>query len=284
VTGAGGQLGRAVVRLAEAEGRPVIGLDRAALDLADPDALRRAVREHAPGAVVNAAAYTAVDRAEAEPEAAHAVNAAAPGHLAAACAAAGIPLAHVSTDFVFDGDADRPYREDDPIRPLSVYGRTKAEGEAAVRQRLAEHLIVRTSWVFAPGHTNFVTTMARLARERPTLQVVEDQWGSPTPADALARALLTALDRAPARGTWGTYHYGGAPAASRYTLAEAVVAALRARGLAACERLEPVPSTAFPAPAARPACAVLDSGRIQETFGVGPADWRAAVDALVAML
>jgi dTDP-4-dehydrorhamnose reductase len=284
VTGAHGQLGRALVRLAEAAGRPVVALSRAELDLSAPEDLRRAVRQHAPGAVVNAAAYTAVDRAETEPDLARAVNAEAPAALAAACAEAGIPMAHVSTDFVFDGTNLRPYREDDPIRPLSVYGRTKAEGEAAVRERLAEHLIVRTSWVFAPAHTNFVTTIARLARERATLQVVADQWGSPTPADALARALLLALDRAPASGGWGTYHYGGEPPTSRFGLAEAVVEALRRRGLAACERLEPVSSDAFPAPAARPARAVLDSSRLRERLGIEPPDWRPAVDALIAAL
>jgi dTDP-4-dehydrorhamnose reductase len=284
VTGAHGQLGRALVRLAEAEGRPVVPLSRAELDLFDPEALRWAVRRHGPSAVVNAAAYTAVDRAEIEPDLARAINAKAPGTLAAACAEAGIPMAHVSTDFVFDGTSERPYREGDPIRPLSVYGQTKAEGEAAVREHLAEHLIVRTSWVFAPGHANFVTTIARLARERATLQVVADQWGSPTPADVLARALLLALDRAPASGGWGTYHYGGEPASSRFGLAEAVVEALRRRGMSVCERLEPVSSSAFPAPAVRPARAVLDSSRLRERLGIDPPDWRPAVDALVAAL
>jgi dTDP-4-dehydrorhamnose reductase len=274
VTGARGQVGAALARLAQ---RPVVALDRARLDITDEAAVRAAVAASGAAAVINAAAFTDVDRAEDEPRLAHAVNADGPAHLAAACDHAGIPLIHISTDYVFDGEAGRPYREDDPVRPINAYGESKLAGEAAIRDRLAHHVIARTSWVYAPDHRNFVTTIARLARERETLQVVADQLGTPTPAEGLARALLAIAERAiGASGElpWGTFHLAGRPAVSRYELALAVLAAERERGPVACRAIEPVASGAFPTRAARPANTALDASRALELWGVEVGEWR----------
>lgn len=284
VTGSRGQLGAAVLARCAALGRPAVGLDREALDVTDAEAVRAAVAHHRPEAVLNAAAYTAVDRAETDRERAFAVNAAAPGHLAAACAEAGIPLLHVSTDYVFDGTADRPYTEDDPVNPLGVYARSKAAGEDAVRDRLAQHLIARTAWVFAPGHANFASLMARLFTEREEIAVVTDQLGHPTPADGLARALLDLLNRARERDAWGTVHLAGAPAVSRFAFAEAILDAVRTEGRARCERLNPVTSDAFPAPAPRPLRAELSMERLRSRYGLEPPAWREALPAVVRAL
>lgn len=279
VTGAAGRLGRALLAAAARRGLPAVGRARAALDVTDERAVRAALATLRPAAVLNAAAYTDVDRAETEPDRAHAVNARAPGILARACAEAGLPLVHVSTDYVFDGTRRTPWREDDPARPINVYGRTKWEGEEAVRRALERHLILRTSWLFAPRGRSFVATVARLAREQTTVRAVADQWGSPTPADTLAERVLDALAAAPVGG-WGTYHLAGEPPASRYDLAVAVVEALRARGeVLSCREVVPVPSHAFPAPAPRPAYTVLDTTRIGARLGVRPISWREALDA-----
>ena len=197
VTGANGQVGHALVRQG---GAAVVGLDRAALDITDREAVRRAVGEHAPDLVVNAAAYTAVDRAEAEEETAFAVNRDGPAHLADACTEHGIPLIHLSTDYVFDGTKGRvpegtPYVETDPVHPLGVYGRSKAAGEEAVRERLGRHVILRTSWVFGDHGQSFVRTILRLGQERDALRVVADQRGNPTAAADIARVVLQIAER-----------------------------------------------------------------------------------------
>jgi dTDP-4-dehydrorhamnose reductase len=282
LTGASGQVGRAVVKLAAADGRAVRGFDRAGLDVADPEQVSAMLYRERPLAVINTAAYTAVDRAEAEPERAFAVNVMGPRMLAEGCSAAGIPLLHVSTDFVFDGmtpgsGADGAYREDDPVNPLSVYGRTKWEGEDAVRHQLDRHMIVRTAWVFAPDTRNFVTTIAGHAMEREVLRVVNDQRGNPTPAAAVARALLDLLGLAQeGHEPWGTYHFAGEPAVTRHELALQVVTELQKSGRGRCKRVEPVPTSAFPTPAVRPADAALDMSRIRG-WGIEPPDWHPAV-------
>lgn len=281
VTGAAGQVGRELIRIGVERGLPVIGFDREGLDITDPKEVRRVLQALRPGALVNAAAYTAVDRAEEEPDLARAVNAGGPAHLAAACAEQGIPLVHLSTDYVFDGQASVPYREVDPIGPVNTYGWTKWEGEQAVRGQLAEHLILRTSWVFAPEGTNFITAIARLAREREVLEVVDDQWGSPTPATAVAAASLDALSAAQTGGGWGTYHFGGVPHTSRYLLACSVLENLRETGPVACRRIVPARTSAFPTPATRPAFSALDSSRIKEVLGVAPPFWEPATRDLL---
>jgi dTDP-4-dehydrorhamnose reductase len=286
VFGAAGQLGRALFTLAPAEGIDTVGLDRRDVDVTDIAAVRRAVEGHRPDAVINAAAYTAVDRAEQEPDLAHAVNHDGARHLAEACAAAGVPLVHVSTDYVFDGLGEGPYAEDAPTGPTGVYGRSKLAGELAVRRALpGAHLIVRTAWVFSATGHNFVRTMLRLARERETLRVVADQYGSPTAADDLAAALLAMARRLLADpSVAGTYHWAGTPPTTWHGLAEAVVEEARRHGPVAAHTVEPIPTSAYPTPAARPANSVLDTTKAERVFGIAPPDWRAAVARVVERL
>ncbi len=294
VTGAGGQVGRALLRAADAFEGDLVGLRRDDLDVTDRDAVLRAVERHAPEVIVNAAAYTAVDRAEAEPEAAFAVNRDGPAHLAAACAEAGIPLVHFSTDYVFDGTKGTPYVETDPVTPLGVYGQSKWTGEEAVRERLGRHVILRTSWVFSAHGHNFVKTILRLSREREVLRVVADQYGNPTAAADIARAALHIAKRAVAepdvppdqvRGRlWGTVHGAGTPATTWHGLAEAVIAEARRHGPVLAERIEPVPTSAYPTAARRPPDARLDTARLTEVWGLEPPPWREAVREVVAEL
>jgi len=284
VTGANGQVGHALAAMASAD-LEIVALGRARLDVTDADAVRRLVEAHAPDAVVNAAAYTAVDRAEGEPDLAFAVNRDGPAHLAGACAEAGIPLLHVSTDYVFDGAKEGPYTEDDPVAPLGVYGRSKWEGEEAVRERLDRHVILRTAWVFSDHGHNFVKTMLRLAREREVLRVVADQHGGPTAASDIADALVAvARQVVAAPGRWGTYHVAGRPATTWHGFAEAIVEEARRHGPVAVRAVEPIPTAAYPTPARRPAHSVLDTAKITAAFGVEAPDWRPALARVVARL
>lgn len=272
--GAGGQVGTELVRQGDFEVVP-----RGEADLADPAACRRAILVRRPPVVVNAAAYTAVDRAEGEPDLAFAVNAHGPAALAGACAELGVPLVHLSTDYVFDGAKATPYREDDSPAPLSVYGASKLAGEQAIRARLDRHVILRTAWVFSGRRDNFIRTMHRLA-DRPELKVVDDQIGGPTAAAQVAeavRALLAAI--AAGRGRWGTFHFCGSPAVSRFQLAGAVFAAL-GRG----PKLVPIATAAYPLPARRPANSMLDCRALEGAYGIPSPDWRTALPGALAQL
>ncbi|MEM1041204.1 MAG: dTDP-4-dehydrorhamnose reductase [Bacteroidota bacterium] len=281
VTGAGGQLGRELVR---AGGDRVIGLTRARLDITDREAVRQAMEMHAPTVVLNAAAYTAVDRAESEPEAAFAVNRDGPAYLADACAEAGIPLLHVSTDYVFDGTKGAPYTEDDKANPLGIYGQSKWAGEEAVRARLDRHVVLRTSWVFSAHGHNFVKTVLRLSRERDALRIVADQHGTPTAAADLARAALQIAERLATDpdAPHGTFHFAGMPATTWHGLAEAVVEEARRHGSVRAERAEPIPTSAYPTPARRPADARLDTSCLTDVWGIAPPSWRDALREVVA--
>jgi dTDP-4-dehydrorhamnose reductase len=245
VTGAAGQLGAC---LPEAlAGHEVVALARDRLDIANLTQVRLAVQSHRPHAVVNAAAYNRVDEAESDPDAAFRGNALGPRNLALATADAGIALVHVSTDYVFDGTATRPYHEYDATGPRSTYGASKLAGESAVRELNPRHFVVRTAWLYAAGGSNFPHTMLRLA-DRPEVRVVSDQVGSPTYAPHLARALARLLGT----GAFGTYHLAGAGAASWYELTRALYAR---RGIAT--PVVPVTTAEFPRPAPRPAYSVL---------------------------
>lgn len=246
------------------------------IDLSDQHQLRQKLDELQPKLVINAGAYTAVDRAESERDRAFAVNAQGPALLARWCERAGATLIHVSTDYVFDGTKADAYVETDAVNPLSVYGESKLAGEAAIRATLERHVILRTSWVFSAHGQNFVKTMLRLARERDELRVVADQHGRPTSAKELARAILLVADALPEERNqrWGTYHFASAGPTSWHGLAEAVVEA-QAPLTGRRPRVTPIPSSAYPTPARRPANSVLHTGLFEATFGVAPRHWLA---------
>lgn len=274
VFGRSGQVAREVVRLAP-QAR-FLGRDQA--DLTDPEACARAIR--GAKAVLNAAACTAVDRAESDAETAHAVNALAPGAMARAAAAQGIPFLHLSSDYVFDGSGDQARAEDAPTGPLGVYGASKLAGEQAVAQAGGQWAVVRTSWVFSAHGTNFVRTMLRLGAERTELSVVDDQIGGPTPADAIAGAalhMLRAMQADPAKG--GLYHFAGDPQTSWAGFA----ARIMARAGLAC-RIRPIASADYPTPARRPLNSRLDCAAIARDFGLARPDWRDGLDRVLAEL
>lgn len=288
VVGRSGQLATDLVAAAARSGTPVIALGRPDLDLAEPDSAARALARLHPRAVVNAAAYTNVDKAEAEPELAFAVNRDGPGRLAAACAPLGIPLVHVSTDMVFDGTKAGAYVETDRPSPLSTYARSKLAGEEAVAQALVPHLIVRVSWVFGPSGDNFVSKLLSWARQRERLKIVADQHGRPTYSPALAEALLTLAGRmadpslaAPPRGL---LHLAGTSCMTRYEQALAIMAGSAARG-GPTALVEPVPTREFPTPAQRPLNAEIDPSLAARLHGIhlGPfaADLDATLDVLI---
>ena len=282
IIGAGGQVGRELV-LRAPDGVSAIPFSRAGLDVTDAEAVETAVARYRPAVVLNAAAYTAVDRAETEPGLAFAVNRDGAAYLAAACARHGAALLHLSTDYVFDGTNEAPYTEDDPASPLGVYGQSKWEGEEAVRAALGRHVIVRVAWVFGAHGANFVKTMARLAVDRDELRVVADQRGGPTPAGAIADALWSiARQIESGNEAWGTVHYCGRPATTWHGLAEAAVAARRALGPVACRRVLPIATADYPTPAARPANSVLACDRVRDRWGLAQPDWRGAVAPVVA--
>jgi len=267
-------------------------LGRAEADLDQPESLRAQVRAFAPDVIVNAAAYTAVDKAESDADSAQRVNALAPGVLAEEAAACGAWLVHYSTDYVFDGSKAEPYAETDATAPLSVYGRTKCEGEERIRASGARHLILRTSWVFAARGGNFARTMLRLAKERDTLNVIADQHGAPTSAELIADATALALHRIGGAGATGsalsgTYHLVAAGAITWHGYAQYVIEQAMAHGAvlkAGPQQVQPIATEAYPTPAARPRNSRLDTQLFQTTFGLQMPDWRHHVNRLIAEL
>jgi dTDP-4-dehydrorhamnose reductase len=284
VFGAEGQVGRELCRSAWPPGTVLAPYGRAAADITRPEAVDAAFADRRPDLAINLAAYTAVDRAESEPEAAQAVNCAGARNLASACARSATPLIHLSTDYVFDGSKLGPYLEEDPVNPLGVYGHSKEAGERAVRDALPRHIILRTAWVFGTFGHNFVKTMLRLAAERPVLRVVADQRGCPTAAADIA-AVLVALAGHVQRGTarWGTYHFAGAGETNWHGFAEAIVE-LAAPRLGRRPPVEAITTAEFPTPARRPVNSVLDCGKIARDFGVNSPPWRPALARVVAEL
>lgn len=230
-------------------------------------------------AIVSCAAYTAVDRAESEPELAHAINALAPGILAEEAARANIPIIHVSTDYVFDGSKDAPYVETDAVNPVGVYGRTKEAGEAAVRAACSNHAIIRTAWVVSAGGANFINTMLRLGNERPELGVVNDQVGCPSSADDIALALLRVAERLGDR--CGTWHFVNSGEASWYDLAAHIFTAAETKGLPV-PKLNRISTAQYPTPAKRPANSRLNTGKFAADFDSVPRPWQAAIDDILA--
>ncbi|HLW92957.1 MAG TPA: dTDP-4-dehydrorhamnose reductase [Roseiarcus sp.] len=284
IIGAGGQLGREAMELAGERGVMAIGMTRAALDITDAAVVARAIEQTQPRLILNAAAYTAVDRAESEPDAARAVNAFGAEAVAQGAALAGVPLVHISTDYVFDGEKRGAYVESDPIAPLGVYGRTKAEGEQRVRAAARQHVILRTAWVFGRHGVNFLKTIMRLARERDFLRVVADQRGSPTATRDIVEATLAVGAAADdGRAAWGTYHFAGPGATTWHEFAEAIVAE-QAKITGRSPPVEPIATADYPTAARRPANSELDSSRFAATFGYRARGWRQRAAETVAML
>ena len=276
ITGANGQIGWELQRALAPMGQ-VLTLGHAALDLTNPDAIRQALRHAAPDLIVNAAAYTAVDRAEQEPELAQAVNGDAPGILAEEAQRLNAALVHYSTDYVFDGAKGVPYAEIDAPHPLGVYGATKLAGEKAIAAVNCAHLILRTSWVYGTRGKNFLLTMQRLARERDELRVVDDQWGAPTWSRMLAEATALMLGQCLHQGSvterlraqGGLYHLSAAGQTSWFGFAGAIM-----QHVDKPPRLTPITTSDYPLPAPRPAYSVLANDKITRHFGIRLPDWR----------
>jgi dTDP-4-dehydrorhamnose reductase len=281
IIGRGGQIAQALARHLPTLGHEVIALARPQLDLAAPESVRPAVMAHRPDIIINPAAYTAVDRAESEPELALRINRDGARAVAEAAQALAAPLIHLSTDYVFDGTKPAPYLEDDAPAPLGVYGASKLAGEEAVRAACTRHLILRTSWVFGAGGANFVRTMLRLARERQgeagaRLRVVADQTGAPSYAPDIAAAIGALLPRiggdAPPEHL-GLFHMTGAGETSWHGFAEAIMAGARARGAPSLPVIA-ITTADYPTPARRPANSRLDTGRLARLHGVSLPHWR----------
>jgi dTDP-4-dehydrorhamnose reductase len=279
-----GQVGEALAEKAAVAGLPLTALPHGEADIADPADVAEALDRIRPAFLVNAAAYTAVDKAESEPEAARRANEAGPRVLAEAAARRGIPLLHISTDYVFDGTKQGAYVEDDLVAPLGVYGATKLAGEEAVRAALPEHVILRTAWVYGRHGRNFLKTMLKLAAERPELRVVADQHGSPTSADDIATAILRVAEAAgKGRARWGTYHFAGTGETTWHGFAGRIVA----EQALVTGRRPPVIAIAtaeYPTPARRPANSVLDSGRFAAVFGYRAGPWEEETRRIVQAL
>jgi dTDP-4-dehydrorhamnose reductase len=280
VTGASGQVGSATAECLKSCAK-VSATDRAGLDLSKPDTIPAILDKLAPELVINAAAYTAVDRCEQEPALAQRVNAQAPGVMAQWCASQDVPLIHFSTDYVFDGHGTRPWSEDDGPRPLSVYGASKLAGEERIRAAQGCHLIVRTSWIYAARGTNFLRRIAALAKTNNELRIVANQVGAPTSAALIAETLDTMLGpglptfRERAREAHGLVHFAASGEASWYEFAKQIVDGLRSRGVSlSVERVLPIRTQDYPLPAQRPLNSRFNLGRLQSVFGITPPHWQ----------
>ena len=277
ITGQHGQVSQALQQRLPPLGELIV-LGREQLDLTNADQIRQQVRAHRPGLIINAAAHTAVDQAESEPEVAFAINAIAPGILAEEAKALGAPLIHYSTDYVFDGSKPAPYTEADTPNPLGVYGQSKLAGEQAIAAVGGEHLILRTSWVYSNHGKNFLLTMQRVLQEKSQMRIVADQIGAPTWAGTIADSTRALIEhwQAGAAGAWGVYHLTAQGETSWFGFAQAIGEHLRATGKA-CAELEAIPSSAYPTPAKRPLNSRLDCSRLQQQWHVAQPHW---LDAL----
>lgn len=285
LTGRSGQVGWELERTLQPLGK-VVACDRQALDLANPDSIRAVIRDLRPALIVNAAAYTAVDRAETEPELALAINGAAPGILAEEAKRLGAALIHYSTDYVFDGTRREPYGEDDAPNPINVYGKTKLAGEQAIRAVGAPHWIFRTSWVYGLRGKNFLLTIRRLAQDRSELRVVDDQFGAPTWSRMIAEATAQALAKsagpraefAPALAALGgVYHLTASGRTTWCGFARAIVELLGAAGESKCSTVAAISTSDYPLPARRPANSSLATRKLAADLGINACDWRAAL-------
>lgn len=284
IFGAGGQVGTALRSAVWPSAATITALTHAQADIGDAAAVAAAMDASNCDVVINAGGYTAVDKAEGEPAAALRINGEAPGLIAAECVRRGAALIHMSTDYVFDGEKPAPYLECDPPAPLGVYGASKLAGERAVAERLEQHIILRTSWVFSATGSNFVRTMLRLAAAGRDIRVVQDQAGGPTPADDIAWAIAQIVARITAApAAWGTYHYCGTPAVSWYEFARVI---FEVNGAITGKQVPvtPISTKDYPTAARRPANSRLDCAKIRGAFGIEQRPWRAVLESAMKSL
>ena len=286
IIGANGQLGWELGKRGHQKGFDTVCVDLPEFNITDQAQVLDQVKMSAPNMVINASAYTAVDKAESESELAFAVNEKGPSYLADACAAHGIPMVHVSTDYVFSGDKDSSYLETDSISPMGVYGQSKADGENAVRRRLKSHIIIRTAWLYGVNGRNFVKTMLKLGKDRETIRVVADQHGCPTYAGDLADAIIAISGQVGSglKGKWGTYHYCGKGHTTWHGFAEAIFEMAKSLVSLKVQHVEPISTGAYPTPAKRPANSVLDCSRIQTEFGIRNRPWKESLAEMLKIL
>ena len=281
IVGKDGQLGRELLRAGADSDCTMLAYGHDDVDIADKKVVNQVLAGKPLNLIINAAAFTAVDRAETDVDVAFNVNAEGPGNLAAFCSEAAIPLIHLSTDYVFDGTQNIPYKERDPISPLGIYGKSKAQGEHNIRKRLKSHIIIRTSWLYSPHGENFLKTMLRLGSEKSILKVVNDQEGCPTSAADLATVIWNMIDwvRYHENDFWGTYHYCNQGTTTWHGMAKAIFE--HARNYPdypmMIKELLPIPTSEYPTPAERPAYSVLDCHQIKKTFRIDIRGWREAL-------
>ncbi len=281
VTGANGQVGHCLQQQLQAKGWDYVALTRNELDISDARAVEKHVAEIKPTVIINAAAYTAVDKAEQEKEIAYAINRDGPANLARAAKSINAAILHISTDYVFAGDAEGSYREDAPTAPQGVYGQSKLDGEQAVIAANDKHIILRTAWVFGEHGNNFVKTMIRLGRTRDTLGIVADQEGGPTYAGDIAAALLQIAQQYAENKTisWGTYHFSGLPHISWFGFAKQIFAEVQQAEIydKPIPQLNAITTADYPTPAKRPANSKLDCNKLEQAFGIAPSNWQSAL-------
>ncbi|HDY89307.1 MAG TPA: dTDP-4-dehydrorhamnose reductase [bacterium] len=286
VIGSNGQLGWELCRRGKNCDFNIIPVDIPEFDITDPDAVNKAVKQPDTSLVINASAYTAVDRAESEPELAFAINRNGPAYLGSSCAEAGIPLIHISTDYVFDGSKEGPCLETDPVSPLGVYGKSKAEGEGKVREILKEHIIIRTAWLYGIHGNNFVKTMISLGKEKETLRVVADQYGCPTYAADLAEAILTIAGQIKERHNipWGTYHYCSQGKTTWHGFAEKIFELAVQYDSFSIKKVIPVNTEEYPTPAKRPSNSIMDCSILTKEFSIVPPPWSESLSLMLKNL
>ncbi|RAS55682.1 dTDP-4-dehydrorhamnose reductase [Vibrio diazotrophicus] len=284
ITGCNGQVGHCLTERLKNKA-DILAVDYEGLDITDQHAVIKTVYDFKPNYIINAAAHTAVDRAEEEIELSNSINRDGPKYLAEAAQQVNAVMLHISTDYVFDGEGDRPYSETDKTAPQGVYGQTKLAGESSVAQACDKHIVLRTAWVFGEHGNNFVKTMLRLAQTRDELSIVGDQFGGPTYAGDIADALISIVEfiekgRQP---EWGIYHFSGMPYASWYDFAAKIFQLAEAKGVLAKQpKISSIPTSAYPTPAKRPANSRLNCGKIENQFGIKPSDWNAAIENIQA--
>ncbi|HTF96230.1 MAG TPA: dTDP-4-dehydrorhamnose reductase [Cellvibrio sp.] len=279
ITGGNGQLGRCLQDVLQHSNHEFFAPAKSDLDISDESSVDNAIRSYRPDVVVNTAAYTAVDNAEKESDIAFLVNETSLKHLANSCKVLGIPLIHISTDYVFSGMATSPYKSDDQTAPLSIYGKSKLAGEQAIRSLWEKHIIVRTAWVFSEYGNNFVKTILRLAQSRDSLKIVADQWGCPTYAGDLAIAIVKICDELQHKSAWGTYHYAGATSTNWHGFASAII-----QRLSKSIPVLPISTAEFPTLATRPNYSILDCSSTIDTWNVKLSDWQGALEKVIPKL